>query len=230
MFCRPPTPPHLLSSLWITPLQSQWPPCSCLHSLGTLQTRNLGPLAALSAETLAPKAMRLTSSAPSNLCSDVTFWMRPTPIKNCRSVLSPTFLIPSPCFIVSRIYHLIYDANCSAWPNCKVHESMRMDVFVLISTTSPSPARVTSAEQLFDMYLLNEWMESIYTNKQSRMASRLGELSMPDAAFMSWAVSLVLTDRYRLRFRVKLQGPSRLAHRLLSSLLICFASGQRQGH
>ena len=151
-------------------------------------------------------------------------------LKNCSSVLSPTFLFPSPCFTVFRIYHCIYDANCLAWPDGKVHESMRMDVFVLISTTSLAPARVTSAEQLFNKYLLNEWMESIYTNKQSRMASRLGELSVPDAAFMSWGVSLVLIDRYKLRFRVKLQGPSRLAHRLLSSLLICFASGQRQGH
>ena len=70
---------------------------------------------ALSAETLVSTATRLTSSTPSNLCSDITFLMRPTPIKkkkkkNPSSALGPTFLIPLPCITVFRIYHLIYDA------------------------------------------------------------------------------------------------------------------------
>lgn len=90
--------------------------------------------------------------------------------------------------------------------------------------------KVNSAEQQFSTYLLNEWKESIYTNKQSRMAPRLRDLCLCQTALTCWGVSLVLIDRYRLRFIIKLQGPNHLAQRPFSSLLICFAAGQRQGH
>ena len=91
---------------------------------------------ALSAETLVSTATRLTSSTPSNLCSDITFLMRPTPIKKKKkkkSQLCPGSHIPDSLTLHYCLQNLSpYLWCCLAWLDCKVHESMRMDVFVLI--------------------------------------------------------------------------------------------------
>ena len=75
-----------------------------------LQLGDLGTLAALSAETLAPTATKTNFLPSFKLLLTRPLLVRPPPLINGDSRFRPTVLIPLPCFMGFSIYHFICDA------------------------------------------------------------------------------------------------------------------------